>query len=83
MNQKKSMKWALSLLGTTALLAGCGADSDLRCTTENTEVRQAASRHDLLSDVRFYETGRAGRCRRESCFWKPEWKSIPLSHRAR
>jgi zinc transport system substrate-binding protein len=28
MNQKKSMKWALSLLGTTALLAGCAANSE-------------------------------------------------------
>ena len=34
MKQKKSMKWALSLLGTTALLAGCGAVGN---TTESTE----------------------------------------------
>ena len=34
MKQKKSMKWALSLVGATALLAGCGAAGS---TTENTE----------------------------------------------
>lgn len=34
MKQKKSMKWALSLVGATALLAGCGATGS---TTENTE----------------------------------------------
>lgn len=34
MYQKKSMKWALSLLGTAALLAGCGA---ARNATENTD----------------------------------------------
>ena len=34
MKQKKSMKWALSLVGATALLAGCGASGS---TTENTE----------------------------------------------
>lgn len=34
MKQKKSMKWALSLVGATALLAGCGAAES---TTENTE----------------------------------------------
>ena len=34
MKQKKSMKWALSLVGATALLAGCGA---VGSTTENTE----------------------------------------------
>ena len=34
MLSKKNMKWALSLLGTTALLAGCGAAGD---TTGNTE----------------------------------------------
>ena len=34
MKQKKSMKWALSLVGTTALLAGCGAAGN---TTENTD----------------------------------------------
>lgn len=33
MKQKKSMKWALSLVGATALLAGCGATGS---TTENT-----------------------------------------------
>lgn len=32
MKQKKSMKWALSLVGATALLAGCGAAGN---TTEN------------------------------------------------
>jgi len=34
MKQNKSMKWALSLVGATALLAGCGAAGS---TTENTE----------------------------------------------
>ena len=34
MKHKKSMKWALSLVGATALLAGCGAAGS---TTENTE----------------------------------------------
>ena len=34
MKQKKSMKWALSLVGATALLAGCGAAGS---TTENME----------------------------------------------
>ena len=34
MKQKKIMKWALSLVGATALLAGCGATGS---TTENTE----------------------------------------------
>ena len=34
MNKKKCTKWALSLLGTAALLAGCGA---VGSTTENTE----------------------------------------------
>lgn len=34
MKQKKSMKWALSLVGATALLAGCGAAGS---TTENAE----------------------------------------------
>ena len=34
MKQKKSMKWALSLVGATALLAGCGVTGS---TTENTE----------------------------------------------
>lgn len=34
MKQKKSMKWALSLVGATALLASCGAAGS---TTENTE----------------------------------------------
>ena len=34
MKLKKSMKWALSLVGATALLAGCGATGS---TTENTE----------------------------------------------
>lgn len=34
MNQKKSMKWALSLLGTAALLVGCGAAGS---ATENSD----------------------------------------------
>ena len=34
MNKKKSTKWALSLLGAAALLAGCGAAGS---ATENTE----------------------------------------------
>ena len=34
MKQKKNLKWALSLVGATALLAGCGAAGN---TTENTD----------------------------------------------
>ena len=45
MKQKKSMKWALSLVGATALLAGCGAAGS---TTENTESDK------LQVDTTFY-----------------------------